>query len=201
MEMGNYSEFLPIADDYQVLLRTAVHTKMAKIHKIGYIQYMNDNNNNFSLIRNSEINRLVPHHLKPQCYQMYQIQQKMRELDAYEDETYIHNHSQIWKRGATYEHKFCNKICNMDYDKIYCIIGIENLIKHMARIKELYKEPRNDFLFLENKMKCSECWDFLDKQKLDRMKCYAMTESSYEELARYFHLIYKSLDEYEIIMN
>ena len=50
-QIGNYSEFLPICDDYEILLRTACNTKMAKIHKLGYIQYMNDNNNNLSKIR------------------------------------------------------------------------------------------------------------------------------------------------------
>ena len=28
--MGNYSEFLPVSDDYELLLRTAVNTKMTK---------------------------------------------------------------------------------------------------------------------------------------------------------------------------
>ena len=58
LELGNYSEFLPICDDFEILLRTMCHTKVAKIHKLGYIQFMNDNNNNYSLISNGEINRL-----------------------------------------------------------------------------------------------------------------------------------------------
>ena len=32
--MGNYCEYLHICDDYEILLRTAVNYKMAKIHKI-----------------------------------------------------------------------------------------------------------------------------------------------------------------------
>ena len=199
LDMGNYSEFLPIADDYHILVRTAVKTKMAKLHKLGYIQYMNHGNNNFSLIRNSEINRLVPLHLMPHQYRDYHVHDRMKELDAYEPETYIHNHSQIWKRGPDYEHKFCNLIVNVDYDQIICIIGIENLIRNMTRIRDLYKNPRIDFLLLENKMKCEELWRFLDVQHLDRMKCYAMTDVSYEELERYFNLIYKSLSHVEII--
>jgi len=63
IEMGNYSEFLPVSDDYELLLRTAVNTKMVRIPKLSYVQYMNNNNNNFSLIRNSEINRLCKMHL------------------------------------------------------------------------------------------------------------------------------------------
>ena len=34
MDIGNYSEYLPICDDYEILLRTAISTKMVKIAKI-----------------------------------------------------------------------------------------------------------------------------------------------------------------------
>jgi hypothetical protein len=200
IERGNYCEFLPIADDYHVLVRTALKTKMVKLHKMGYIQYMNDNNNNFSLIRNGEINRLVPHHLRPHFYKDFNINEEMEKKGAYENEEYCWKHIQIWKRGPTYEHKYCNEIVNANYDKIYCIIGLENAIKNMKRLKELYKDPRNDFLLLENKTRCEDLWEFLEKQKLDRMKCYSLKESSYHELVNYFHLIYKSLENYEIIL-
>jgi len=199
IEIGNYCEFLPIADDYHVLVKTALKTKMVKLHKMGYIQYMNDNNNNFSLIRNGEINRLVPHHLRPHFYKDFNVNEEMKKKGAYEEEEYIWKHSQFWKRGPSYEHKYCNKIVNANYDKIYCIIGLENAIKNMKRLKELYKDPRNDFLLLENKTRCEDLWEFLDIQKLDRMKCYSLRESSYDELVRYFHLVYKSLENYEII--
>lgn len=198
--LGNYCEFLPIADDYQLLLRTAVFTKMAKLHKMGYIQYMNANNNNFSLIRNSEINRLVPHHLFPHGYADFNIPQRMKELGAFEDELYMTQHSQFWKRGNQYVHKYCNKIVNPDYDKVFCVIGIENLIKHLPRIKELMKHPRHDFLLLENKMKCEQLWKFLDEQRLDHVfKCYGFIDLTYEELGTFFQLIYKSVDDHEII--
>lgn len=65
MEIGNYSECLPIADDYEVLVLTCLKTKMMKINKLGYIQYKNNSNNNFSLIRNGEITKLqnkISHH-------------------------------------------------------------------------------------------------------------------------------------------
>ena len=53
-KLENYSEFLPICDDYEILLRTALNTKIVKIHKLGYVQFMNDGRSNFSLIRNGE---------------------------------------------------------------------------------------------------------------------------------------------------
>ena len=126
MKLENYSEFLPICDDYEILLRTALNTKIVKVHKLGYVQFMNNNNSNFSLIRNAEINRIGPYHIMPQFFNMYNVNSHMKTLDAHEDEAYIHEHSQIWKR-KNYDHKFSNKIVNRDYDKQYCLIGKDAL--------------------------------------------------------------------------
>ena len=81
MNIGNYCEYLPICDDYEILLRTAISTKMAKIPKIGYVQYMNNSNNNFSLIRNGEINRIGPNYISPIYYDTYKIHEKIRNLE------------------------------------------------------------------------------------------------------------------------
>jgi hypothetical protein len=198
LKIGNYSEFLPICDDYELLLRTAVNLKMAKIHKLGYVQYMNNNNNNFSLIRNSEINRLCPCHIKPQAYEDYNIIEKMKEFNAYEDEKYAYYHSQIWKRN-NFEHKYCNKIINLDYDKIFCIVTINAFFINIDKIKELYENKKNDFLLLDNKNNKELLWNLLDKYQMDRIKCYSMNDVNEEQLINYFNLIYKSCDNTEII--
>jgi len=198
LKIGNYSEFLPVADDYELLLRTAINTKMVRIHKLGYIQYMNNNNNNFSLIRNAEINRLVPCHIMPQCYQDYNIQNRMKEVGGYEDEKYILNRSQIWKR-ENYNYKYCNLVTNPNYEKQYCIIGLESLRKNMEFVLELYKVPSNDFLLLDNKCEIAELTRELDYLQLDKIKCYRLENHTSEELIRYFLLIYKSCEKHYII--
>ena len=100
MELESYSEFLPICDDYEILLRTCCSKyKVVKNNKAQYIQYMNDGGNNFSNIRNAEINRLGPKYISPMFYEKYNVHNKMKECNAYEDEIYIVNHSPIWKRG------------------------------------------------------------------------------------------------------
>ena len=194
MEMGNYSEFLPISDDYELLLRTAVSTKIAKIHKLGYVQYMNNSGNNFSLIRNGEINRLCTYHLKPQCYNDYKVDEYMKEHNAYEEYT----ENQIWKQKE-YEHKYCNMIINMDYKKQYCIVGLGALFSNIERITELYKDETNDFLFLDNMLTKEKICLLLEKNNFHRMKCYAIENATEKELTNYFMLIYKSCTEYEII--
>ncbi len=197
IEMGNYSEFLPIADDYELLLRTSVKTKMAKIAKFGYIQYMNNNNNNFSLIRNSEITRLCRHHLYPQCFEKYKINEKMKELGADEDAIFSDKYSQIWRR-KNYEYKYCNEIFNADYKTQYCVIGLETFRQNKKELIELYQNKENDIILLDSKYKTERLTDYMDYLKLDGVKCYSLSDHSEEELVNYFLLLYKSCSDYSI---
>ena len=196
LNAGNFCEFLPILDDYEILVRSAVNTKMAKIHKLGYIQYMNNNNNNFSLIRNSEINRIIwP--LRDICFGAYKVNDIMKQNDAYEDEAYVHKHSQIWKR-TNYEYKYCNYILNLNHKKQYCIIGLDTFYDKLDELKILYEDKSNDFLLLDNKDKSDDLCKVLDNNNFTDMKCYSMTDCSDEELKKYFLLLYKSCDDYTI---
>ena len=201
IEAGSYCEFLPICDDYEIILRTAITTKIAKIHKFGYIQYMNDNNNNFSLIRNGEINRIGPEYINPIFYERFKIQEHMKTLDAHEDEKYIHNHSKIWEREDSYEHKYCNKVVNVDHDKQYCIVGIDSLSMNIEKITSLYQDIRNDFFLIENKCDIGQLHYILDRYGFSRFKCYTLMDETPEVLIKYFMLNYKSCEDYEIINN
>jgi hypothetical protein len=166
---------------------------------------MNDNNNNFSLIRNGEINRIGPNYISPMFYDIFNIQNHMKTLDAYEDEKYITNHSKIWKRDDSYVHKYCNYIVNTDYDTQYCIIGIDSLLFNMEKIKLLYENenenPRNDFFILDNKSSLYYLQNKLDSYGFSRFKCYSLMDESVETLTRYFMLQYKSCEKFEIINN
>ena len=200
MDMGSYSEYLPICDDYEILLKTAVSTKIAKVHKLGYIQYMNDSNNNFSLIRNSEINRIGPNYIYPIYFENFQINETMKDKDAYEDTIYIDNHSKIWERDQlTYKHKYCNQIINTDYDMQFCIIGFDSLLYNIDRIRELYENPKNDFIVLENKCTIEYLQHRLEIYGFERMKCYSLINTPNDELINYFKLLYLSVPSYEII--
>jgi glycosyltransferase involved in cell wall biosynthesis len=197
IKIGNYSEFLPISDDYEVLLRTAVHTKMAKVNKLSYIQYMNRGNNNFSLIRNSEINRLCRLHLYPQCFEKYNIHDVMQSLGAFEDKKYLSNYTQIWRR-ENYQHKYCNLIINLDHKKQYGIFGLDTFIKYKNEIRELYNDETNDFVVLDNYYELDELIKEIEDSDMDRIRCYKLNDSTDEELIRYFHLIYRSSPDYHI---
>lgn len=200
LALGNYCEFLHICDDYELLLRTSVSTQMAKIHKLGYIQYMNNSNNNFSLIRNAEINRLGPKYLYPIYYDVFQIHDYMKSKGAYEDEQCIEQHSKLWERNPdTYSHVYCNAVVNPNYDKQYCIIGLDSLLKNLHRIQELAQNDRNDFLLLDNKCTLPYLQERLERFRLTKVKCYTLIDTPEPQLIRYFQLLYLSCNSYEII--
>jgi glycosyltransferase involved in cell wall biosynthesis len=200
LKIGNYCEYLPICDDYEIILRTALNTKIAKIHKMGYIQYMNNENNNFSLIRNAEINRIGPEYISPIYYKRFDIHNEMKKLDAYEDEKYVNDNSIIWQRDPQqYKHKFCNLLVNNDYKQQFCIIGLDGLLKNIDRITELYKDTSNDFIVIENKCTMEYLWKRLDALGFDRMKCFLLMDEPEDKLIKYFEICYLSTNNYEII--
>jgi hypothetical protein len=162
---------------------------------------MNDNNNNFSLIRNGEINRIGPNYISPIFYERFKIQEHMKTLDAHEDEDYSHTCSKIWKREDSYEHKYCNKVVNMDYDKQYCIVGIDSLSMNIEKITSLYENPRIDFFLIENKCDIGQLHYILDRYGFSRFKCYTLMDETPEVLIKYFMIKYKSCEKYEIISN
>jgi glycosyltransferase involved in cell wall biosynthesis len=200
LDMGSYCEYLPICDDYEIILRTSISTNIAKIHKLGYIQYMNDSNNNFSLIRNAEINRIGPRFISPIYFEKFDINDQMKQRNAYEDEKYINHHSKIWERNQdTYEHKYCNIIVNNDYDKQFCIIGFDSLLENIERISKLYENTRNDFIILENKCRIEYLQERIERYNFQRMKCYTLIDTPNDQLINYFKLLYLSVSNYEII--
>lgn len=59
-EMGGHSAALHVADDYELIVRTFVRGyDMVRIPRLCYVQYRNDGGNNFTFIRNAEIQKLT----------------------------------------------------------------------------------------------------------------------------------------------
>jgi hypothetical protein len=124
----------------------------------------------------------------------------MKQKDAYEDETFIYQHSKIWERDQTnYKHNYCNLIINNDYDTQICIIGFDSLLSNLNEISELYNNPRNDFIILENKCSLEYLQERIERYNFVRMKCYTLIDTSNEQLINYFKLLYLSVPKYKII--
>ncbi len=192
ISIGNYSELLPISDDYELLLRTFMSkTKIIKINELGYIQYMNDNNNNFSLIRNSEINRLCRDFIYP-AYLEKGLNETMKDMGCCEN----YDTSQIWKR-INYNHKYCNKIFGNEKQIVY--IGFETLFQEIDK-KSFKRDSTCEYIVLDNNLsiKTMEC--LLDYYKLDFFKFYCLKNCSEEELVNYHKLLLANdNNNYEII--
>ena len=199
INIGNFSEQLYICDDYEILLKTAITTKIVKLNKLGYIQYINDNNNNFSMIRNSEINRIGPEYISPISYKTYDIHSIMKSKNAYEDMIFLDHHSNIWERNNGYQHVYCNSVIHPDYDKQYCIIGIETLLSKKDYYTELYKNLRNDFIVLDNKVNIETLIEKIDGLQFGRMKCYSLLNNTREEMIQYVNFLYKTINNIEIM--
>lgn len=196
LDIGNYSEMLPICDDYELLLRTCTNTNIAKICKLGYIQYMNDNENNFSLKRVNEINRIGPRHIMPQYYEKYDVNSIMSLKGASENVKYIDNCSEIWKR-TNYKHRFVNYRFNPNYDKQVLIIDSDR-IKHIDVKQYIDDELCEVFLFDSNN-DLQNLKNVVEELKYDEVRCWSLENCTQKEIINYFNLLCKSCD-YTIIL-
>lgn len=181
--IGNYSELLPISDDYELFIRTALSgTKIVKINELGYIQYMNDGNNNFSLIRNSEINRLCIEHIYPQYKEDIT---NSNSINTIKDGNI--QRMPIWKLGPTYEPKYGNIIYSNTGKKQIVFIGFETFLYKIENGFAI--DPNIEYIVLDNIVSNDAIIKVLDFYNLCNFKCYSMTDCTEEELVNYFKLI------------
>ena len=190
-EVGNYSEFLPINDDQELLLQTCLKTKILKIPMMGYIQYMNDGNSNFSLIRNKDINRLGPRFLTPQFYAKHDFHAIMKEKGGYDDEKYMLINERIWLRES-YEPNYANVLYQPKYDTQYCIVSTKAFLDNVTRLRDAYANPRNDFFLIDASGDFKGLCEFLDTNGFSRARCYSIKDLTEQQMINYFRFIYQS---------
>lgn len=58
-QIGGHNPNIHVADDYEILIRTFLNTKMCRIPKLCYLQFRNSKEGNTHGVRNKEIQRLV----------------------------------------------------------------------------------------------------------------------------------------------
>ena len=204
--LGSYSEQLPVCDDLEILQRTFADSTIAvvKVHTMGYIQYMNDNNNNFSIIRNREINRLGPQFIAPMFYENQQMHKQFMERGAYEDEGNLHHHTQLWKRPPAphYIHRYINTIYNGQYTQQICVLGLRAWEIYANEIEtHCHTNPKTLLIILEANVETPTLWDAIQNQN-QKLKirnqnlktltphvhiwCYGLPNTNYAELRLYF---------------
>jgi O-antigen biosynthesis protein len=185
-KLENYSEYLPICDDYEIILRTCLNCKVVKINKPLYIQFTNENGNNFSNIRNIEINRIGPNYIAPIFYHVYKVHEECKKLNCYENEQYINSNDPIWKRD-NYEHKKLNKIINNDITHQVCIIN-HNIYDNDIRTK-YYDNELYELYFLTNIFTDKECEQILTELNYFKVKFISHTDCTDNQLINFFNYL------------
>jgi len=186
LEIGSFSEYLPICDDQEVLLRTICKLKILKIPKLGYVQYFNEGGSNFSLIRNKEINRLGPQFITPQFKAAYPIDQIMRDKNCWHEQP----PNNIWLLPE-FKGNYINELYHPDYNLQFAIIGLEAFHKNLPMLMDYYNDPKNDFILLDNTAEDHEIIDLLNKMNLLRYKFHVLKGASQEILVNYFERVCK----------
>lgn len=77
LEIGGHSDIIHVADDYEIMVRTFLHTRMARVPYMCYVQYRNFDTGNTHKVRNQEIHRLVRYF---SCWYDQQIHERFLEL-------------------------------------------------------------------------------------------------------------------------
>lgn len=212
--LGGFSEFLPICDDQELLMRTAVNTKMAKLNMLGYIQYMNDGGNNFSYLRNQEINRIGPNALRQQFFEKHQVGRHVQEKGGFEDPYYRWSEwTQVWKRDPTSFAPACinRSVAEKGVRIQTAVFGLAAFAERLPELLERVWSPTSDrgkpdVIVLDWTMEptalCSFCEGVFGGP--DRVpagfKCYSFKGATLDEMVRFFFWMYKSQDtEAELI--
>jgi glycosyltransferase involved in cell wall biosynthesis len=88
-DVGGYRDGLLVADDYDLLVRTFLHSKFIEIPQLMYLQYRN-NSGNQTFIRNRQIQTMCR---QLYAYYSHKITNKLKALNA---PTLPANHVQLW---------------------------------------------------------------------------------------------------------
>jgi glycosyltransferase involved in cell wall biosynthesis len=109
-KVGGHSEFMHVVDDYELMIRTFLETRMVHIPKLCYIQYRNRGGNT-TFERNKEIQRLVRY---VSSWYDTRIHNRLKALDV--DDF-------VWRKG---QYTFWNlqKIPNPDIEP-HCTVEME----------------------------------------------------------------------------
>ncbi len=177
LEIGSYSKQLSIADDYEVLLLTLLKYpkyKMLKIPILAYIQYKNNNNNNFSLIRNTEITKLQDA-ISKKYYEMYSINDFFSKYGINE----VYNGDVFWNKNKS------NKInLTLDvYNNVKTLILLDINKINNEFISKYYNDKYQIILCVNNTDEVIE--EILNKYKLFNVIYYNFIEYSQNQLLNY----------------
>lgn len=190
LKIGNYPCELPICDDFEIIIRSGCFLKCARLFGSHYCQfYDNTGTNNFSWIRNSEINRIGPNFISPISRDVFNIDEHMKKYNNGEIEPFT-DWRPLWQRNEFYTEKKINYVINLDFDFEIFITNFnilfdfdkENNHSKFNEIKKILENENNSILihdiidYEEAKDKYSSLFDFY---KLSNKSIYKNNKFNY----------------------
>ncbi|WP_163195712.1 glycosyltransferase [Clostridium thermarum] len=192
--IGGHREELLVADDYDMLVRSFLHTRFVAIPHLLYIQYRNQNGDNSTFHRNRQIQILVK-----ELYDYYfkRIDTRIRELGV----SYQKAYSRIWDRSVADPARKTAHIVNEDttgtsilfpipyscptkeYTKLYETLqkGLETDFKHIE-VVIVGRIPTDVELFAAKApMGAIRWWPMEPKDSLETCIKYARYCASYRK--------------------
>lgn len=158
-KIGFYESSLYVADDYDLLIKTFLETKMARIPHLGYFQYHNLKVGNFTYKRLDEIRKLQRH-----LFHFYQ--EKINEKFLSENLLEMMPRSKPWEQDYQWKEQYVNKIINDFTPKIAIVISTYNREKKLARaIDSVLKQDYQDYEIIIIGDKCPILDHFMENEK------------------------------------
>lgn len=136
MATGGYNPELSVADDYELILKTIFKTKIYHIPKLGYIQYRNEGGNNFTNIRNAEIQKLTDKiygYYKDKLIEHFVANGVPFEMKPVKDIPF-------WEQDALWHDKYLSVLPDLESKTFTVIMPIDTNPGQITRVVEMLKK-------------------------------------------------------------
>lgn len=133
LTLNGHNPSLPIVDDYELILRTFLHYRFVYIPRMCYLQYRNEGGNNFTFLRNAEIQKMT--RWISSKYQS-QISLRLKELKVIDNRTTRSSHEKEWERDPLVIEPGAELLFIPDPNEISIVIPTYNRPKLLKRAIE-----------------------------------------------------------------
>ncbi len=154
--IGRHNVHLPIVDDYELIVRTFLYADIIFIPEILYLQYRNDGGNNFTFIRNDEIQKIIN---QVAFYYKSKITDRIKELNKNDgnianEEAIYDDKKKLWEQKPEYAENILSKTY-YEKNRISIIICLEKLYSETDVIKSIesvISQKNYDLIVVSNPM-------------------------------------------------
>jgi hypothetical protein len=102
----------------------------------------------------------------------------------------MHENERVWLR-ENYTPAYAN-ILFPRYETQYLILGKLTFMMEIDQLKELAKDPKNDFFLMDDSGDFKGLCAFLDEQGFPQARCYSIKDLTEQQMINYFNYIYAS---------